>query len=195
MRVLTSVSPILIYALLGAGCSSGGSSDRSAAAADSAAPTAQNAPPVAVNSGANEAPDQQFLQQMSDHHQGLLIQAHEATKKGSPEVKRKANELDKKQDAELEQMLEMLRSRYQQVYEPRASAENQKNADALGQKSGADFDMTFQMNVVEHHKMGIAMIDRFMPQLKEADLRAMAEKMKADQQKDIQELQAKMGKM
>ena len=48
------------------------------------------------------------------------------------------------------------------------------------------------MHVIEHHQQGIAMIDRFLPRLTRPDVRAMAERMKADQQKEIQDLQAKV---
>ena len=65
-------------------------------------------------------------------------------------------------------------------------------ASELEQKTGADYDMAFRMNVIQHHEEGIAMIDGFLPRLRRPDVRAMAERMKADQQKDIQDLRAKM---
>jgi uncharacterized protein (DUF305 family) len=44
-----------------------------------------------------------------------------------------------------------------------------------------------------HHQEGIRMIDQYMPQLADPALKAMAETMKADQQKELAKFQRKAG--
>jgi uncharacterized protein (DUF305 family) len=46
--------------------------------------------------------------------------------------------------------------------------------------------------VVEHHREGIQMIDQFLPRLTRADVRQMAERMRAEQQKDIARLEREL---
>ena len=86
----------------------------------------------------------------------------------------------------------MLQRDFGVAHQPSIMPSNQAMADSLSQKSGADYDMTFHMNVIAHHREGIAMIDRFLPQLTNPQVRQMAERMRADQQKDIQEHEGKM---
>ncbi len=150
------------------------------------------APAGAADSASARVADQEFLKQMSDHHQGLVAMAHEAMEKTGSAVQQEATTLDQKQDEEIEQMLTILLRDYSDPHTPTVAPEAQAMADALASKSGADYDMTFRMNVVEHHKQGIAMVDRFLPRLTREDVRTMAQQMKYDQEGDIRELQAKM---
>ena len=46
-------------------------------------------------------------------------------------------------------------------------------------------------HVIMHHQEGLKMIDQFLPRLTKPELKQMAEKMRADQQKEIQEFQRK----
>lgn len=67
--------------------------------------------------------------------------------------------------------------------------------DELSGKSGADYGRTFLKNVIAHHEQAIKMIDDYLPKAKNPQVKAMAEKMKADQTKEIAEFQKKLTAM
>ena len=79
------------------------------------------------------------------------------------------------------------------IVKPMVMPSNQAMADSLSAKQGEDYDMAFRMHTVHHHREGIQMVDQYLPRLTNAELRTMAERMKADQQKDIQKLESEMG--
>ncbi|HEX6041625.1 DUF305 domain-containing protein [Longimicrobium sp.] len=188
-------SPLALTLVL-ASAACGGSddaSDQAAAGGDTAATAvAQPETPPADAGTAQGSPDQQFLREMTNHHEGMKRMAAEATQKGSAEIKTAAAEMSQKQTAEQQEMLSMLQSEGIS-HQPTILPSNQAMVDSLTQKpAGADFDMAFHMQVIAHHREGIAMIDRMLPQLTNPQVRTMAERMKADQQRDIQEHEGKM---
>ena len=158
--------------------------------AEPATDTAAGAQPAAAE--ATAPGDQEFLREMTNHHHGMVTMAHEAMEKTGSSVQEEATAIDQKQDEEIEQMLAILLKDFSDPHTPTIDPATQAMADDLATKSGADYDRTFRMHVIEHHKQGIAMIDRFLPLLTRPDVRAMAEQMKADQQKEVQDLQAKI---
>ena len=140
--------------------------------------------------------DRDFLRMMSDHHKGLIAMAHLTVeeKKGSAAAQADARKLDKKQDAELDSMMTKLEQQYKDAYAPKVMPSNQKMVDDLKGLSGAAFDSTFYHHVIMHHQQAIGMIDELLPKMKDAKVKAMAERMKQDQTKEIQEFQPKAKK-
>lgn len=138
-------------------------------------------------------PDQQFLRMMSDHHQGILLMAHDAVKREGVTVKAEAQKIDKAQDEEVSRMVAMLQSDFKDAYTPKVTPENQAMADSLRQKSGAAYDTTFRENVIKHHLAALTMIDRFLPQLTQPALKQMAQKMKDDQTREIAKFKRELG--
>jgi predicted outer membrane protein len=185
-------SPLaLALVLVSAACGGGDGSDDAAVPDDAGAAVAVEpaAPPAGATAG---SADQQFLREMSDHHEGMKRMAAEATQKGSPEIKTAAAGMSQKQTAEQQEMLSMLQSEGVS-HQPTILPSNQAMVDSLTQKpAGAAFDMAFHMQVIAHHREGIAMIDRMLPQLTNPQVRTMAERMKVDQQKDVQDHEGKM---
>ena len=139
-------------------------------------------------------PDQQFLRMMSDHHKGLLLMAHDAIERRGVTVTAKAQKLDKEQDAELDRMLSMLKADFKDDYKPMVMPENQAMADSLKQKYGEAYDTTFRENIIKHHQEALEMIDRFLPQLTQPELKQMAQKMKAAQTREIEQLKRELGR-
>lgn len=141
--------------------------------------------------------DRDFLRMMSDHHKGMVAMAHlsvEGEKKGSAAVQADARKLDTKQDEEIDRMSAMLKNSYKDSYEPKVMSDNQAMVDQLKSLSGAAYDRTFYQNVVKHHQQAIKMIDQFLPKLQRAEVKAMAERMKSDQTREIAEFQQKATK-
>jgi uncharacterized protein (DUF305 family) len=134
----------------------------------------------------------EFLRMMSDHHEGLIRMATAAMDKAAAQsTKDDAHKLHTKQAAERDTMLSMVQRDYQEQHTPRPPARNQAQADSLNALSGPEYDRTFYRLVIDHHREGIGMIDEHLPHLTNQAVRQMAEKMKADQQKEIAEFEQK----
>lgn len=141
-------------------------------------------------------PDRDFLRMMSDHHKGLIAIVHPTLdKKENLAVKGDAAKMDKKQDAELDKMITMLDQQYKDSYTPSVTPDNQRMVDELKDKSGSDYSRTFLRNVIAHHQQAIQMVDEYRPKARNPQVKAMAEKMKSDQAKEIAELQRKLSAM
>lgn len=144
--------------------------------------------------GAGDNADQQFLTKMSDHHEGLVTMATAAmTKASKSQTQGDAHMLHTKQAAERDSMVAMLRSQYNSSHTPMAMEKNRAQNDSLQRLTGAEYDRTFYRLVIDHHREGIAMIDSIAPRLTNGDVKQMAEKMKADQTKEIADFQRKAG--
>jgi uncharacterized protein (DUF305 family) len=48
--------------------------------------------------------------------------------------------------------------------------------------------------VVQHHREGIRMMDQFRPRVQAAEIRQMLDRMRSEQQREIQELEAKIAR-
>ena len=57
--------------------------------------------------------------------------------------------------------------------------------------AGAEYDRAFYRHAIAHHRDGIRMTDDVLPRLTKPEVRQMAEKMKADQQKEITQFERK----
>ena len=138
-------------------------------------------------------PDRDFLRMMSDHHKGLIAMAHQAKDRaGIGTASADATKLDAKQDAELDTMVTMLEKDYKDPYAPRIIPDNQAMLASLTPKQGKDYERTFYENVIKHHKGAVAMIDDYLPRAKKPSVKQMAERMKAEQSREIDQFQKKL---
>lgn len=132
---------------------------------------------------------------MSDHHKGLILLVHETIEhKGPLAVKDEAKKLDSEQDDELARMNSALKGEFNTSYAPKEMPEHQAMADSLATMSGSAFDRRFREDVIKHHEEAITMIDRYLPQLTHADIKTMAERMRASQTKEIAEFKQQLAK-
>jgi uncharacterized protein (DUF305 family) len=194
--------------LVGSGCSKPGNEtgDTSAATPDTAAAAATSAGDSSMAgmdhskmAGTNREPakdtDHEFLRMMSDHHEGLVVMMDGAMQRAtSAEAKADATQLHHKQQQERDQMVAMIQKMYSEVLQPTVMPNNKAMNDSLQAKSGAEYDRDMYRHVVMHHREGVQMIDRFLPRLQNADIRAMADKMRADQTREIAEFERKGAK-
>lgn len=178
---LTVVLPALL-ALGACGRSDDATADSTAAPATDSAATAAPA----------ASPDQEFLARMSDHHAGMIAMAQDAMAKASrTTTQADARMLQTKQQAESDSMVAMIRETFNGTHTPAIMPENKAMMDSLSAKTGAAYDREFYAQTIKHHQDGIRMIDEYMPRLTNEKVRAMAAKMKADQQKEIEEFEKK----
>ena len=190
------LSALLVAFILAAACarSETDTSDTAAGAADTGMAGMDRSSAAADRGPARDA-DHEFLRMMSDHHEGLIEIASAAMTKGSTsEVQGDAHQLHTKQEQEQKEMVDMVRSTYGENLQPAIIPSNRAMNDTLQQKSGADYDRTFYRTVVQHHREGIRMMDEFRSRVQRAEVRQMLDRMRADQQREIQELEAKLAR-
>ena len=171
--------------------------------AEDANPAADSAAAVPADSAMANMPgmamtgdaDRDFLRMMSDHHKGLIAIAHESMEegRGTPQSRTDARSVDAKQDEELEQMIKMLESNYQDSYQPRATPADLAVVDSMLKTAGPGYAMAFYHNVIDHHRRGLAMIDQYLPRAGRADVKTLAEQMRKAQLAEIQEFERKAG--
>jgi uncharacterized protein (DUF305 family) len=138
--------------------------------------------------------DQEFLRMMIDHHEGMIVMADTALKKGAAaDVRSDATKMRTKQKEEQQKMQAMLRAQYGEDKMPMVTSGDASMATMLAGASGAAFDRSFREHVIMHHEAGIKMIDQFSARLTNAELRQMATKMKADQAREVAELRRELG--
>ena len=139
-------------------------------------------------------PDQMFLHMMSDHHKGMIAMVHPAMehKSSSAGVRADARKMDAAQDAELAMMSRMLKKDFGDMYKPTVQSGNQMMMDAMMKEKGNAYDHMFYTNTIAHHRQALTMIDEYSPKLTRSDLKAMAQKMKTDQTREIAEFERKM---
>lgn len=185
MRTMLGV----IFVTVLTGCSGSGDAN-----SDTMAGTATDtAGSVSANAQAQSA-DAQFLKSMVDHHEGFVVMATAVmTKASKAATQQDAHMLHTKQAAERDSMVVMLRADYGASKTPTVTEKNRAQNDSLQKLSGAQYDRTFYRLVIDHHRAGIAMIDSVSPRLTKDRVRAMAQKMKSDQEKEIADFQKKAG--
>lgn len=142
--------------------------------------------------GAAQDGQHEFLRSMSSHHEGLVRMGEIAMNRAStPEAQGDAHKVHEKQAAERDSMVQSIERLYGERHQPQPMPKNVAQADSLNQLTGAEYDPTFYRMVIDHHREGIAMIDEHLQHLTDPQVRAMAERMKQDQQREIEEFEAK----
>lgn len=136
--------------------------------------------------------DQEFLQMNSDHHLALIrLSQDEAKRDPSSEAARKAQEIARKQQEELDRMTGMLQRDFGIRYEPSVPVKWQQKEQQFDKSDGPDLGRRYYRLVIQHHQQGVRMVERELPRLQNPDLRQMAERMRSEQERQIRELEQK----
>lgn len=204
-RRVVIASTIAGTVLLVAGCSktdssSADSAQVSAAVSPAPADTGMGSMGSMDHSAMQSTPardaDQEFVRMMVDHHQGLIALADTALSKNPSEhIRMDAREMAGKQRAEQKKMIAMLKQDYGEDKMPMIMPGNAQMISDIAPKAGKDFDRAFREKVIAHHEEALKMVDDFMPRFTRPAVRAMATRMKADQQKEIAELKSELKEM
>ena len=140
--------------------------------------------------------DHDFLRMMSDHHQGMIAMAHTTMERNDiGGAAADAKRIDAAQDKELDRMVTMLEKHFKDAYAPKVMPDNQAMADMLKGKNGTEYERAFYENTIKHHQEAVKMVDEYLPKGKIAALKQIAEKMKADQTKEIAAFEKKIGQL
>ena len=193
-----SATPVALTAfLLLSACARGDDTTADSAAANPGAGSTAGGQASAAQNAGRAAPrdaEHDFLRRMVDHHEGLIQMATAAmTKASKPETQGDAHYMHTKQADEQKKMIADVQSQYGETVTPMVMPAHRAMADSLATKTGADYDRTFYRLVIQHHREALQMVDEMMPRFSKADVKAMAEKMRADQQKEIADMERKAG--
>jgi uncharacterized protein (DUF305 family) len=142
--------------------------------------------------GPSRDADHEFLRAMSDHHQGLVVMADAAMSRGSSEqVRDDAQLLHMKQEREMREMVDLIQSTYGESIDPIATQAHRAMNDSLQAMSGTGYDRTFYRMVAQHHREGLRMMDEFRPRVQRPGVQQMIDRMRADHEREIRELERK----
>ena len=200
--------PLVVVLTLVSGCAKGADQQRDTAAPPAVIGANANPMDTGMTSGTHDmagmnhgamasrpAPkdsNQSFLRMMSDHHQGLVAMSDTAMGKLGATAKSDAQKLRTEQKQEQDHMLQMLRSDYKDSVTPMILPSNQRMISTVAQTSASDADRVYYQQVIAHHREGVQMIDKMLPQLT-GMTKDMATSSRAKQQKEIAEFEKKAG--
>ena len=194
------VTLLLPVALAATGC--GGGDDASETDSASAAATSAGASDTMSSMSAYEHTtmtrsaardsNQAFLRMMVDHHEGLVTLVDSATPKLATGARADAQKLGTKQETEQQRMQRMLSSQHQDSITPAIMTSNEAMIRAVASAPADAAGRAFYEQTIAHHREGIEMGKRMLPHLT-GEVKQMAEKMIADQEKEIAEFEKKVG--
>ncbi|CAN5334462.1 hypothetical protein BH23GEM2_BH23GEM2_06300 [soil metagenome] len=145
-----------------------------------------------VRRGPARDADHEFLRMMSDHHQGLVTMATAAMNSGgTPQARDDAFTVGQKQDREMREMVELIQTAYGETIDPMIMPSHRAMNDSLQALTGPQYDRTFYRMIVQHHREGIAMMDDFQSRVQRPEIRQMIDRMRTEQQREIQEFDRK----
>jgi uncharacterized protein (DUF305 family) len=139
----------------------------------------------------SETADQDFLRLMIDHHEGLIELASTVTGLRDSTVENEARALRDRQQAEQNKLIALARRVANDSVKPNVTTWGKGLAGTLKGLAGVVYTKKFYEQVVAHHKEGIRIIDEMTPNLRNAEVSAIAKKMKSDAQKEIARFEKK----
>ncbi|GLC28154.1 DUF305 domain-containing protein [Roseisolibacter agri] len=136
--------------------------------------------------------NQAFLRMMGDHHEGLVAMSDSAQPRlTGATAKSDAQKLRQKQESEQQRMLAMLSGQYSDSVTPMIMPSNRAMIDSVTRApQGAEADRAYYRQVIAHHREAIQMTEPLLPHLT-GEVKQMAERMVADQRREIQEFERK----
>jgi uncharacterized protein YqeY len=135
--------------------------------------------PVSAQAPSAGSADQQMLQQVANLNQGIGLLAHETMHRaGTFPSKTDAQSVDKQHDDQMDHIRAAL-TMLNDSYVAKASHADSARASALTKQSGAAYDSTFRADVAQLDQQAIQTIDKYTPQLTNAQVKTMAGRMKA----------------
>jgi uncharacterized protein (DUF305 family) len=209
-RLIGGVLAAATAAVLAAGCSD--SANAPAAGGPTAAPPTA-ATPTAPVSPEHNAADVVFAQGMIPHHiQAIAMSSQASSRAASQEVKDLAARIDQEQGPEIERMNQMLDAWGAPRPQPGSTAMpgmpgmpmgdmpmpgmmGEAQMQQLAAQSGPAFDRVFLQMMIEHHTGAVQMAQTEQAQGLNPQAKELAGAIVADQQREITEMQALLGRV
>jgi hypothetical protein len=140
------------------------------------------------------SPDQLFLRHQLENSVSASFLVHATMHKpGTFPAKTDAQKIDQRLDDQSDRIRTALKSIYNDSYAPQPRLTASSLADSLAKLSGATYDQTFRKWVIEYDRLAILGIDKSMPKLTNATVKALAQKMRASASAEMTALQAESG--
>ncbi len=124
--------------------------------------------------------DQHLLRDMVDNHEAMILLAHAAMEQrhdhkmgDDPALSEDVN-----QDAAKTEMVLLLRSSYMDLHEPRPSPADRAAVDSIMALKGDAYDNAFRNFMLQRDELGINMIKRALPKLRNPKVKMLAERMR-----------------
>lgn len=154
-------------------------------------PSAQNQADTTATGQSNPtSPDVAFIDSMVPHHEMAMHMAEMVIEHGSsPDVKAFAQRVKDKQAREVNEMKSARKELAGSDDTPEMDTSMmQMPMDSMMALHGSAMDQAFLSEMIPHHEMAISMAEQAQQQLTRPDLKSLAQKMIADQQKEIEEM-------
>ncbi len=138
-------------------------------------------------------PDQLFLRNSLQEHIGATLVVHGALhRQGTFPSKADAQKIDARLDDEIDRLRVALKSIYNDTYTPEPRNMAHVIADSLAKLSGPKYDFTFRSWVIEYDRLQVLVVEKTMPKLTNATVKALAQKISAAASAEMNTLKAEV---
>lgn len=195
MKMLTASISLLGLALASCGSGPDDSATNAGATASAEQPMAMNGPFAAAEMRMNDAMmaavgvdvGDTWLRKMIAHHRGAIEMSNLVLAENpTVDVARMARDIVAKQTAEIADLEKLVAAgNPNPASAERFRAAETKMHETMMAAKGADVSETYLRKMIEHHRGAVAMSDVALAQGVTGPIRARAEKVRADQQKEI----------
>ena len=138
-----------------------------------------------------------WVKTMIEHHRGAIAMSRTMLKQSpTPEVRKMAEAIIKKQTAEIAKLTAMLSSRPSDPasMEPYHAAMSAMDNEMMAAQ-GANASETYLRKMLAHHKGALAMSEIVLARSSDLKVKAAAAAVKADQTKEVRDTEAMLAKM
>lgn len=141
-------------------------------------------------------PNQEFLRAMGDQAAGMIAVASEAiTGAARSTTQNDAQSLVTREEADQKELAGLLKERYDEELQPVVKPEHSAIRAELKASAGDAYDRAFYRHSTALQREAIALIDASLPRLTDASVRQVAERMRDELQRELDQYLAKLGSL
>ena len=130
--------------------------------------------------------DHGFLRSMADHNEGIVQMVTFAKDRATGTTTLADVQRVTDTHARLRtELIDMVRSRYQDVFTPVPVPGNKQRLDSLDLTKPEAFNREFYQSVIEHNRLWIGRLDALSPRLKDPAVKSYATRLRADLQGEV----------
>jgi uncharacterized protein (DUF305 family) len=142
-------------------------------------------PPAVVVTPLTGDPDHDFLRRMSDHHKDLIRITHAVLESYSSAAAEPAlRKFEDEHDHELDTILALLRSTYNDSYLPQNDPQNDFIVEML-RKPGTDYVGIFVAAALKSEQAAVRLLNDYLPKAKNPKVRTFAQKLLSEEQGEM----------
>ena len=154
-------------------------------------PRPEPAPPP-VRPPARDA-NQEFLRAMGDQAEGMIAIASDAiTGAARPATQNDAQSMATREEADQKELAGLLRESYDEEFVPAVKPEHSAMLAELKASAGDAYDRAFYRHSIAQQREAIALIDASLPRLTDTSVRQVAERMRGELQRELEQYLPKL---